>query len=137
MHGVRYYNDSFAAAPPAPIAAIEAIAEPKVMILGGFDRQLGLTSLAKAMQAHRDDIRHVLLIGAAAERLAHTLKDSGFTNYSVSSAKDMQSIVREATDFAHPGDAVILSPGFPSFDMFKNFEERGNKFNEAVEALAS
>jgi UDP-N-acetylmuramoylalanine--D-glutamate ligase len=76
-----------------------------------------------------------LLVGASAQRTADALTKSGFTNYKMSSAKDMSAITKEAVDLAQEGDAVVLSPGFSSFDMFKNFEVRGQKFNEAVEAL--
>jgi UDP-N-acetylmuramoylalanine--D-glutamate ligase len=133
--GVRFYDDSFASAPPATIAAVEAIPEKKVMIIGGFDRGLDLTELAEELTKRSDSIRNVLIIGVSAPRLAGTLKDHGFTNFKVSESKDMLSIVKEAREFSQPGDAVVLSPGFPSFDMFKNFEDRGQQFNSAVEAL--
>jgi UDP-N-acetylmuramoylalanine--D-glutamate ligase len=135
VHDIRYYNDSFAAAPPAPAAALQAIAGSKVMIIGGFDRNLDLTDLAAALKAHSKDIRHVLLIGASGQRTAYELEDEGFNKYTVSQAKTMKEIVAEATALAKPGDAVVLSPGFPSFDMFKNFEDRGEQYNAAVEQL--
>ncbi|HTB48629.1 MAG TPA: UDP-N-acetylmuramoyl-L-alanine--D-glutamate ligase [Verrucomicrobiae bacterium] len=135
IHDIRYYNDSYAAAPPAAIAAIEAIPGKKVMILGGFDRNLELTELAQALQRRADQLRAVLLIGASAERTASMLREHGVSNFTLSGAHTMATIVGEATDLAQPGDAVVLSPGFPSFDMFKNFEDRGQQFNAAVENL--
>jgi UDP-N-acetylmuramoylalanine--D-glutamate ligase len=133
--GLRFYDDSFASAPPAAIAAVEAIPEKKVMIIGGFDRGLDLTELVEELKKRSDSIRNVLIIGASAQRLAETLKKHGFTNFTVSESKDMPGIVRKACELSQPGDAVVLSPGFPSFDMFKNFEVRGQQFNSAVEAL--
>ncbi|HET8670305.1 MAG TPA: hypothetical protein VFM05_06635, partial [Candidatus Saccharimonadales bacterium] len=121
--------------PPAAGAAIEAIPGKKVMIIGGFDRQLPLEDMASAINKNADELRKVLLIGESAGRLADALRDSGFNNYQLSDAKTMQEIVETARELAHKGDAVVLSPGFPSFDMFKDFEERGNQFVKAVGAL--
>ena len=135
VNRVRFYDDSFASAPPAAIAAIETIPEKKVMILGGFDRGLDLSELAEELKTQAGTIRKVLIIGASAPRLADILTKHGFTNFTISEAKDMADIVRKASELARAGDAVVLSPGFPSFDMFKNFEDRGQQFNAAVEAL--
>ncbi len=133
--GVRYYNDSFAATPHAPVAAIEAIPGKKVVIIGGFDRGLDLNDLAAALHRLQHQIRRVLLVGASAARTAVALKQHGFTNITLSNTDKMDTIVAEATGMAEEGDAVVLSPGFPSFDMFKNFEDRGRQFNEAVDKL--
>lgn len=135
VHGVRYYNDSFAATPDAAIAALEAIRGSKVMIMGGYDRQLPIDHLARAVQAHGSDISSLLLIGASAKRLAGELEQAGFHNYTVSGAASMEAIVKEAQAAASTGEAVVLSPGFASFDMFKNFEQRGQQFKAAVNAL--
>jgi UDP-N-acetylmuramoylalanine--D-glutamate ligase len=87
------------------------------------------------LQKNSDKMRKVMVIGAAGARIADALVKSDFNNFILSSASDMESVVREATDLARPGDAVVLSPGFPSFDMFKNFQDRGEQFNKAVDAL--
>jgi len=135
VNGVRYYNDSFASAPSAPLAALASIAEPKVMIVGGFDRGLDLSELAEGFQRQAETIRSVLIIGASGPRLAEACTKQGFTNFVMNEATDMSGIVKKASELAKSGDAVVLSPGFASFDMFKNFEERGLQFNAAVEAL--
>jgi UDP-N-acetylmuramoylalanine--D-glutamate ligase len=134
-NGVRYYNDSFATAPGAAIAAMDAVPGKKVMIMGGFDRGLELQELAESLLDAGDDIRKVVLIGASADRAEKVFAANGFTNFIHCREKDMPSIVHAATAEAQDGDAVVLSPAFASFDMFKNFEERGNKFNEAVAGL--
>lgn len=133
--GVAYYNDSFAATPLATVAAIEAIVQPKVLIVGGHDRGLELDALVKSLQEHRSDIRTVLLIGAAARRVADALKAKNIHSYTVVEAQTMPEIVEAARAAAQSGDAVVLSPGFASFDMFQNFEDRGDQFKAAVEAL--
>lgn len=133
---VRYYDDSFASAPPAPLAAMRAIDGPKVMIIGGHDRGLDLAALIDGLKAEGDGIRSVLVIGAAGPRITEAFAAQGFDNFSLSTARDMPQIVAQAATLARPGDAVVLSPGFPSFDMFKDFEDRGWQFNQAVDALA-
>lgn len=132
---IIFYNDSFAATPDAAVAAIQAIPEMKVMIIGGFDRQLPLEEFAGAVVKNAQELRRVLLIGASAERTAEALRNAGFINFSLSGAKDMTSIIAEARQLAQPHDAIVLSPGFPSFDMFKNFEDRGLQFKEVVKKL--
>ena len=105
------------------------------MIMGGFDRQLPIDHLARALKSHQDQLKKVILIGASAKRLAGECDKVEFTNYQIDSSKSMSEIVTKARTFAIPGDAVVLSPGFASFDMFKNFEERGLQFKAAVEQL--
>ena len=133
--GVRYYDDSFATGPGACVAAFQAVPGPKVMIVGGYERGLDLDEIPEAFKAVPDELRKVLLVGASAKRTAEVFEKHGLINYQISGAKDMPAIVKEAAALARPGDAVVLSPAFASFDMFKNFEERGRKFNEAVEDL--
>jgi UDP-N-acetylmuramoylalanine--D-glutamate ligase len=135
VDGVRYYNDSFASAPPATPAAAEAIPGHKVMIIGGFDRLLPLDEFAAGILAQAGGIRRILLIGASSERVAGVLEQVGFKNYEITDARTMPEIVAQARTLAREGDAVVLSPGFPSFDMFKDFEVRGQEFTKAVGAL--
>jgi UDP-N-acetylmuramoylalanine--D-glutamate ligase len=135
LDGVIYYNDSFASVPDAAIAAIETFTVPKVMILGGFDRGLPLAHLAGIILSHSSDLRKVVIIGASGPRLAKVLDSIGFSNYLLEPSKDISEIVKRARSLAQPGDAVVLSPGFASFDMFKNFEERGQQYKKAVKKL--
>lgn len=136
VNGVRYYNDSFASDPYASEAAIEAITGKKVCIFGGWDeRKLPLKHFAKHVASHHKDIRTVLLIGASAGRLGTALRHAGFTNFHLSPGTTVEEFIAEAKAHAKKGDAVVFSPGFPSFDMFKNFEIRGLKFKEAVHDL--
>lgn len=135
LNGVTYYNDSFASGPGATIAAIETIPKPKVMIIGGYDRGLKLEELAKSVRQHLTSIKQVLIIGASADRTAKAFLAEDFKKFEVLPFKTMTEIVTYAHQTAQPGDAVVLSPGFASFDMFKNFEERGLQFTAAVKAL--
>jgi UDP-N-acetylmuramoylalanine--D-glutamate ligase len=136
VDGRRFYNDSYATGLQATQAAIEAIDGPKVMILGGYDRMMDINHFGVYAAAHKDDFRGLLLIGASAKRLAASLEKVGFTNYTINeAAKTMSEIIEASRALARPGDAVVLSPGFASFDMFKNFSERGRQFKEAVRSL--
>lgn len=132
---ITYYNDSFAATPLATVAAINAVSQPKVLIIGGVDRGLVLDELVDSIANNSDSIRKVLLIGAARERIAQELTARQYNNFELVDATTMPEIVTLATEQAQAGDAVVLSPGFASFDMFKNFEDRGKQFREAVNAL--
>lgn len=134
-NGVSFYNDSFATGQGATIAAISAIKDPKVLILGGHDRELELENLFDEIKTHKQDISTCILIGATSKKLAKGLKSAGLVNYEVSNAKTMKEIVKLAYSRANNGDSVVFSPGFASFDMFDNFEDRGNQFREQVLAL--
>lgn len=134
VQGVRYYNDSFASDPYATEAAVTAVPGSKVLIVGGYERMLPLEKFAQTLAAERS-LRTILLIGQSAARVAEALQHAGYNNFHISTAKDMADIVAEAATLAKPGGAVVLSPGFASFDMFKNFEVRGQAFKEAVHAL--
>lgn len=135
VEGVEYYNDSFSSDIYAANAGMRAIKGEKVVVLGGKDRMLPLEPLMKTVQELKRDIRTLILIGASAERVATALKDVGFTNFKLSPAKNMHDIVAECHAHAKKGDSVVFSPGFPSFDMFKNFEDRGLQFKQEVHDL--
>jgi len=135
VDGVTYYNDSFASAPPAAAAAMDAIKGEKVMIIGGFDRGLDLLELARVVVRHQADLRRVVVIGQSAPSVEKALGIHGFTNYDVLKTTSMPEIVAYAKSHAQQGDKIVFSPGFASFDMFKNFEERGIQYKEAVNAL--
>lgn len=137
VNEVKYYNDSFASAPDATIAAIRALPSTKVVIVGGFDRGLELEYIINEIMAEdkRGLIRKALLIGASAKRLGDEMTAKGFNNFEIIEAKDMNEIVETASSLATSGDTVVLSPGFASFDMFKNFEVRGQAFVDAVAKL--
>jgi UDP-N-acetylmuramoylalanine--D-glutamate ligase len=132
---IVYYNDSFATAPGATIAAIEAITQPKVLIIGGYERGNDLSDLLQTVKSNEASIRAIIAIGASKQRIANESSQLGITNVHESNAATMVQIVDEAHGLAQPGDAVLLSPAFASFDMFKNFEERGDQFRQVVQSL--
>lgn len=134
-NGVRYYNDSFATGLHATVAAINAIPEQKIVVIGGYDRMLNLDNFGGFIKNKAKNVKHVVLIGASKERVAQLFDKIGVPNYSISQATTMHHIVTDAQAKATSGDAIVFSPGFASFDMFNNFEERGQLFKKEVQSL--
>lgn len=135
VSGVSYYNDSFSSAPSATIAAIRSFTEPEILILGGIDKQADFTELAHAI-TQRTNIKQVIVIGEIREKLSQILRDANTSlPVTVTDVRSMREIVDMAREYAIAGDVVILSPGCASFDMFKNFYDRGDQFRSTVLAL--
>lgn len=135
LRGARWYNDSIATAPERSIAAIRAFDEPIVLLLGGRDKNLpweGLMSLAA------ERARHVVLFGEAAEKIERAARSlpSGRKRLSLSRADGLHQAVVQAAEAARAGDVVLFSPGGTSFDEFKDFEERGERFRAWVHELS-
>jgi UDP-N-acetylmuramoylalanine--D-glutamate ligase len=135
VDGVHYYNDSFASAPDATVAGLEAIEGTKVLIIGGFDKGLNLNELGRGVLKHQHELRRVIIIGETRVKMERTLRAHGFRNFDTLKDVGMKEIVAHARKVARSGDKVVLSPGFASFDMFKDFEERGRQFKHFVNAL--
>lgn len=130
--GVHYYNDSKATNVGAALAAIEGlgsdIAGKLVLLAGGDGKGADFEPLRKPISAF---CRAVVLLGRDAERLAESLN----TDITIVHVSTLEQAVERAAALAEPGDAVLLSPACASLDMFRNFEERGRLFAQAVEAL--
>lgn len=135
VNGVKYYNDSYATGLHATKAAISAVKGNKIVVVGGYDRMLDLDHFPKFLAQQGSSVKKLLLIGASKERLAATLQHGGITNYVMSNAHTMPEVVHDAQALAEQGDSIVFSPGFASFDMFKDFETRGNLFREVVNSL--
>ena len=132
LNDIKYYDDSFGTTPATAIVAIEAFPAPKILILGGSDKGAKFDELAKAVR--KNNVRNVILIGERAKHIEFALKRAGYKNY-VAGGNSMQDIVQKAQELAKPGDVVLLSTACASFDMFKNYQDRGEQFNESVQAL--
>ncbi len=128
--GVRFFNDSKATTPESTAAALRAFREPVVLILGGRDKGADYGVLAGAVGG----CRAAVLMGEMAVRLSGILADSA-PGLATTRASTMERAVRSAAALARPGDIVLLSPACTSYDMFRNFEERGRAFKDAASAL--
>jgi UDP-N-acetylmuramoylalanine--D-glutamate ligase len=135
LRGVRWYNDSTASAPERSMAAIRAFDEPIVLLLGGRDKDLPWEDL---MRLVRERVDHVVLFGEAAEKIRKTAEGLGLHENSstILRADGLQDAIRKAAEVAQSGDVVLLSPGGTSFDEFKDFAERGERFREWVLELS-
>lgn len=130
VDGVDYYNDSYSSAPPALEVAVTALsAQPTILIAGGYDRGLDYTELSSFLSG-QPQLKKILLLGQTAPKIAAGLREGTFEI-----TDTLDAAVRRAHDMAEQGDAVLLSPGCASFDMFPNFTVRGEEFTKLVEAL--
>ncbi len=132
--GSKWYNDSIATAPERTMAAIRSFSEPMVLLLGGRDKNLPWNELADLIHAKVD---HVIVFGESAEKILEALGPVKARQKPISLTRvaTMQEAIIEASIIAKSGDIVLLSPGGTSFDEFKDFEERGDKFREWVTQL--
>ena len=135
LHGVRWYNDSIATAPERSMAAIRAFEEPIVLLLGGRDKDLPWEEL---VQLARGRVDHLVLFGEAAEKIERIVESLGLpkNGSTVERVNGLQDAIQKAAEQAEPGDVVLLSPGGTSFDEFKDFAERGERFREWVLELS-
>lgn len=132
IDGVKYYDDSFGTTPETAMVAIEAFDQPKIVILGGSDKGVTFENLAKTVKGN--NVRTVVAIGQMGSAIADELRKAGFNDI-IEGGKTMADIVAQAKAAAQPGDVVLLSTACASFDMFKNYKDRGEQFKAAVTAL--
>lgn len=135
INDVKFYDDSISTTPGSAIAAIKSFTLPKVLILGGSYKGGDFTDLVKEIK--KSNIRQIILMGDEANRIEQFLKDAGIVKYVNLERCSMFEIVSKAAAAASPGDVVILSPACASFGMFKNYQDRGKKFINAVDLLKS
>jgi UDP-N-acetylmuramoylalanine--D-glutamate ligase len=133
IDGVKYINDSFSTTPETAIAAIKSFSEPKIVIVGGSDKGIPFDDLAIAII--RSNVKSVLAIGQQGPVIAKLLQERNYTNFTTSHVDTMDAIVHKAKILAEPGDVVLLSPACASFDMFKDYKDRGSQFTKAVLGL--
>ena len=129
-NGVAYYNDSKGTNPDAAIKGIGAMNRPTVLIGGGYDKD---SSYEEWIRSFDGKVKKLVLIGATREKIEETAKRLGF--YDTVLADTFEEAVELCVKFAEPGDAVLLSPACASWGMFRNYEERGDKFKELVNQL--
>lgn len=129
-NGVAYYNDSKGTNPDAAIKGIQAMNRPTFLIGGGYDKD---SSYDEWIQSFDGKVKKLVLLGATKEKINETAKRLGFTDTIL--ADMFEEAVNICVEQAEPGDAVLLSPACASWGMFKNYEERGDKFKELVNQL--
>jgi UDP-N-acetylmuramoylalanine--D-glutamate ligase len=130
VDGVRYYDDSKGTNVGASVAALRGLVEPRAVLIAGGRDKLG--AYAPLVDALRDKGRALVVIGEAGPRIAEAA--AGVLR--IEHATSMDDAVARARALAEPGDAVLLSPACSSFDMFRDYKDRGDRFVAAVRALA-
>jgi len=143
IDGVRWYNDSKATTPEGAIVALEAFEQPKIIIAGGYDKNLPFDELGKKIA---QTAKAAILIGETAQKIASSIRKSlreakRRSNLKQGDAKiEIVDSLAEAVDFANQlavdGDVVLLTPACASYDMFDNFEHRGREFTKLVRQIS-
>ncbi len=135
--GVRYYNDSIATTPDRTEAALTTFTAPVILIAGGYDKHIGFDDLARTI---RTRVKTLITLGVTAPKIEKAVLDAVEVDgkerdLKIQRVDSLEEAVRLAFQGARPGDVVLLSPACASYDMFRNFEERGQQFRRLVEAL--
>ncbi len=130
IDGVRYYNDSKGTNVDATITALKAVGENVILIAGGDGKSQDFSPLVPYIQTC---VKHMILLGRDGPKIAEVAQKAGFT--AISYGKDMGECVKKAHDMAVSGDTVLLSPACASWDMYDNFEQRGDHFKACVAQL--
>jgi UDP-N-acetylmuramoylalanine--D-glutamate ligase len=125
--GVAYVNDSKATNVDATVKSLISVDGPSIVILGGRDKEGDFSALLP----HLSGVRRAVLIGEAAAVIRRALAG----RVEMTDARDMDDAVRVAHHTAQAGDTVLLAPACASFDMFKNYQERGEVFRACVNRL--
>jgi UDP-N-acetylmuramoylalanine--D-glutamate ligase len=128
INGVRYYNDSKGTNVGAVAKSLASFSAPVILLAGGVDKGGDYAPLGDEIKRN---VRRLVLFGAAKNRIAKAL--GGLTE--TVSVDSLDAAVRDAAERARPGDVVLLSPACSSFDMFKNYAERGKAFKNLVRTL--
>ena len=133
LDGVRYYNGSIDSSPTRTEAALRSFDRKVICMLGGYDKNIPYEPLAKPLI---DCTKTIVLCGATAPKIKAALLSCPdyHGSPSIIEESDFEAAVNAARNAASDGDIVILSPASASFDLFVNFEARGKRFKEIVNA---
>jgi UDP-N-acetylmuramoylalanine--D-glutamate ligase len=128
VEGVEYIDDSKSTTVDSTKRALESCVKPVILIAGGKDKHSNYSAVKVIVE---EKVRHVVLIGEASGVIKKALIESALIHEAV----DMDGAVEMSSKLAKEGWVVLLSPMCSSFDMYKNYKERGEKFKEAVKKL--
>jgi UDP-N-acetylmuramoylalanine--D-glutamate ligase len=131
INGVRWYNDSKATTPASSIVALDAFEQPKIIIAGGSDKHLPFDKFGEKIA---QKAKAAILIGQTAPKIADAIKAAQL-EFKIEFADSLAKAVELANQLAEPGDVVLLSTACASYDMFTNYEQRGEQFAELVRKI--
>lgn len=126
--GVRFYNDSIASSPTRTMAALNSFEQKLVLIAGGYDKKIPFDELGVKIN---EKVKKLILVGHTADKIKLAVENAG-KETEIFVCEEFKQAVLKAYEEAAEGDVVILSPACASFDLFKNFMIRGEKFKEIV-----
>ena len=132
IDGVKYYNDSIASSPTRTVAGLRAFDKKVILIAGGYDKHIPFEPLAEDGYSY---IKEVIILGGTKYKIKAVfdkLKEEKGIEIPTVMVETLEEAVEVSRKIANPGDIVTLSPACASFDMFPNFEVRGNKYKEIV-----
>ena len=129
--GVEWYNDSIGSSPSRTVAGLMAFDRPVILIAGGYDKNIPYAPLGEAAVT---TVKVAVLLGATADKIEQALREAG-APCDIVRVPDMEGAVQAAAAIAGQGDIVFMSPASASFDMYPNFEVRGDHFRRLVRAL--
>jgi len=146
VNGVRWYNDSIATTPQSAIAALDAFESPSIIIAGGYDKNLPFDELGRRIARRA---KAAILLGRTAQKIAQAIQNAQESlrvpacrsgnlkppDTKIEIVASLADAVNLAARLGAPGDVVLLSPGCASYDMFDNFQQRGQQFAELAAAL--
>ena len=137
LNGVKWYNDSIGSSPTRTIAGLASFKEKVILIAGGYDKHLDYTAMGNYILDH---VKILILMGQTKEKIKTAtlaqLKERGdYIDLPIFECESLEEVINVAYENSVAGDIVFFSPASASFDMFKNFAERGNKFKELVNGL--
>ena len=128
--GVSFYNDSIASSPARTIAGLRSFNKKVVLIAGGYDKQLSYKPLAEELPSH---VKALVLMGQTKDKIRTEVERlEPCVEFPVFEVQTMEEAVEAARRVSQSGDTILFSPASASFDMFKNFEQRGNAFKTIV-----
>ncbi len=133
--GVRYYNDSKSTTPGSTELALESFDTPVVMLVGGGDKGMSFDGMAARLAAGAKAVVCYGQTGPAIHAQVQRHQTDGSSGLRLELAEDFADAIARARRLAAPGDVVVLSPACTSYDMFSNYEERGEAFRRLVQAL--
>ena len=135
FNGAEWYNDSIASSPTRTIAGLNSFNKNIVLIAGGYDKNLDYSNIAKPIIDKTDSL---ILLGETANKIYSAVTNElkyAEKELPIYKVNTLDEAVEKAKEISKKDDVVLFSPASASFDMFKNFEERGNMFKQIVNKL--
>jgi len=133
INGVKWYNDSVSSSPTRTIAGLNSYEEEIVLIAGGYDKNLDYSPIGRPIL---DKVKTLILFGNTKDKIYKAVNDiKKNENIDIYLCNDLNEVVNKAYEVAKSGQVVLFSPASASFDMFKNFADRGIQFKNLVNKL--